>query len=111
MPDAQNLGSSAAPGISRPEFGRELAVYRRAVHADLFEQPPAHHRHHAAAAGLACMVGALPRRALETPGIAGIEGRGRVVLQPLERRADVVAQGFEPGAGAGLAIVDEGYVH
>ena len=50
------------------EFGRELAMHGRAVHADLFEQPAMHHRHHAAAAGLAAMVGTVPGAAHEAPG-------------------------------------------
>ena len=76
----------------RAEFGREFAMHGGAVHADLLEQPPAHHRHHAAAAGLAGVVGAVPGRAHEAPGVAGIERSRRIVFQPLEGRADVVAQ-------------------
>ena len=45
------------------------------------------------------------------PGDAGIErGRG-VVFQPFEGRADVVAQGFEPGSCARLAIFDQRHIH
>ena len=84
----------------RAEFGRELAMHGGTVHADLLEQPPAHHRHHAAAAGLAGVVGAVPGRAHEAPGVAGIERSRRIVFQPLEGRADVVAQGLEPGSRA-----------
>ena len=50
------------------EFRRELAVHGRAMHADFLEHAPAHQRHHAAAAGLAAVVGALPRRAHEAAG-------------------------------------------
>jgi hypothetical protein len=104
MPDAQKRGIVGRARNLRAEFRREFAVHGRAMHADLLEQPSAHHRHHAAAAGLAGMVGALPGRAHEAPGLAGIERCRRLVFQPLERRADVVAQGFEPGPRARLAI-------
>jgi hypothetical protein len=94
----------------RAEFGGEFAMYGRAVHADLFKQPAAHDRHHPAAALGAGVVGALPRRAHEASGVARIERGGRLVLKPLERRADVVAQRFEPVARPLLALLDQGYV-
>ena len=50
MPLAQKRGSSAAPGISLAELGRELAEHGRDVDADLLEHAAAHHRHRAAAA-------------------------------------------------------------
>ena len=37
--------------------------------------------------------------------------RRQCILEPLERRADVVAQLFEPGAGAGLARFKLSGVH
>jgi hypothetical protein len=93
------------------EFGGEFAVHGRAMHADLLEQPSAHHTHHTATAGLAGMVGAVPGTALEARGIAGIERYRRVVFELLERRADVIAQALEPAPGACLAILDHGHVH
>src|SRR5713101_4112989 len=95
----------------RPEFRRKFAEHRRAMHADLFEQPPMHHRHHAAAAGCAAMVGALPGRADEARRFAWIERGRRFVFQFFEGQADVVAQCFEPASGAGLAIFDHGDIH
>ena len=44
----------------------------------------------AAATGRARVVGALPGRAHEAAGLAGIEALRRVILQPLEARADVL---------------------
>ena len=86
------------------EFRRELAVHGRDVHADLLEHAAVHHRHHAAAAGRAGVVGALPRRAHEAAGRAIGERRARRqrVLERLERRADVVAQPLEPGRARAL---------
>src|SRR5581483_12069778 len=92
-PEARILGGALN---LRAEFRRELAMHRRAMHADLLEQPSAHHRHHAAATGRATMVGALPGRADKATRGAVIERGGSLVLEPLESRADVVAQGLEP---------------
>ena len=64
MPEAQKPVRRRRPESAR-EFRREFAMYGRAVHADLLEQPAVHHRHHAAAAGPAAMVRAIPRRAHE----------------------------------------------
>src|SRR5262249_49524352 len=90
------------------EFGRELAEHGRAMHAHLLEHAAAHHRHDATAAGTAGMILALPGCALEAARSAVGEGgaRGQRILQRFERRADVVAQPFEPGAGARFAFVD-----
>ena len=98
-------------GHLRPEFGGKFAVHRRAMHADLLEQPSAHHAHHAATAGLAAMVGALPGGSHEASCIVGIERGRRFIFQLLERQAKIVAQGLEPGPGARLAIVDHGHIH
>ncbi len=95
----------------RAEFRREFAMHRRAMHADLLEQPPAHDRHHAAAAGLAGMVGAVPGRAHEAAGFARIQRGRRIIFQFFEGRADVVAQALEPGPGARLAVFDRRHVH
>src|SRR3954471_15577007 len=57
------------------------------------------------------MVGAVPGRAYEAAGVAGVERGGRIVFQPLEGRTDVVAQGFEPGPRARLAVFDQRHVH
>ena len=92
----------------RAEFRRELAVHGRAMHADLLEHAAVHHRHHAAAAGRAGVIGALPRRAHEAARRALGErraGRQRI-FQRFEGRADVVAQLLEPGARAGLSVGD-----
>ncbi len=95
----------------RPEFRGELAMHGRTVHADLFEQSAAHHRHHPAAAGCAGMIGALPRRARETAGRGAVERLRRLILELLESLADVVAQRLEPGARPCLAMLDDVCVH
>src|SRR5690606_12196911 len=79
------------------------AVHGRAMHADLFKQPPAHDRHDAAAAIGAVVVGAFPGRANEPPRRARIKRLRRIVLQLFERGADRIAQGFKPGPCALLA--------
>ena len=108
MPDAQNRGSSAAPGICARNSGANSPCtveharrpFRTAVRASSTS------RRRRRASGV---VGAVPGRSHEAAGIAGIERRRGVVFQPLEGRADVVAQRFEPGPRARLAIVDQGY--
>ena len=92
----------------RAKLRRELAMHGRAVHADLLEQPSVHHRHDAAAALGAGVIGPLPGRALEAARLAGIERGRRVALERLERRANLVAQRFEPRAGAGFLVLDIG---
>ena len=116
MRDQRNTGSPEPRIIGgarnlRAKLRRELAVHRRAVHADLLEQPAAHHRHHAAAAGRAGVVGALPWRTHEAPRAIRIKRGRRVVFEPLEGCADVVAQRLEPAPRPCLAIVDDGYIH
>ena len=109
-PETRIIGGA---GNLLAEFGRELAEHGGAMHAYLLEHAPVHHRHHAAAAGLAGVVGARPGRTHEAAG--GLHAERRVrrqgVLEGFESGADVVAQGFEPGAGAGLAGVEVGRVH
>ena len=84
------------------EFGRELAEHGRDVHADLLEHTSLHHRHHAAAAGRAGVVGALPRRAHEAAGRAVDKRRAmrKIVLDCFEGRANIIAQLLEPRARA-----------
>src|SRR6186997_2678019 len=95
------------------EFRREFAVYGRAMHADFLEHAAMHHRHHAAAAWCAAMVSALPGRADKAARRAVGERsiRRQRIFQALERRADIVAQCFEPGARLALAIVECGMIH
>src|SRR5882672_10574247 len=81
------------------------------MHADLLEQPSAHDRRHAAAAGLTGMVGAVPGGAYETPGLTGIEHGRRIIFQSFEGRANVVAQTLEPGPRPRLAVFDHRHVH
>ena len=69
------------------EFRRELAMHGRAMHADLLEHAAVHHRHHAAAARLAGMVGALPGRALETARRAIGQRRRPAATRPRPLRA------------------------
>ena len=107
-PEPRIVGSA---GNLRAKFGAEFAVHRRAMRADLLEQTSVHYRHHATAAGLAGMVGAVPWRARETPRGTRIERGRRIVLQSLEGRANIIAQGFEPGLCPRLAILDHGDVH
>jgi hypothetical protein len=93
------------------KFRREFAVNGRAMHADFLEQPPVHHPHDPAAARLAGMVGAIPRCPFKSPGRVGIKRSRGLVFQPFEGGADVIAQGFEPGLRASLAIFEEGSIH
>ncbi len=78
------------------------------MHADLLEHPAVHHRHDAAAARAAGVIGALPGRALEAAGraIGQRAPAGSASSTVSKRRADVVAQLLEPGAGAVLAGVE-----
>jgi hypothetical protein len=82
------------------------------MHPDLLEDAPAHHRHHAAAAGLATVVGAVPGLLREAAGSRGFgrERTRRLVLEPLERGAEAIAQGGEPDRGFGLQVLDHGGV-
>ena len=101
MPDAQNRGSLSAPGISLRNSGREFAVHGRAMHADLLEHAPLHHRHHAAAAGGAGVIGAGPGRPHEAAGChcrlrRGSLGRSSSSFS--KAPADVVAQRLKPRA-------------
>ena len=109
-PEPRILGGA---GNLRAKLRRELAVHGGHVHADLLEHAPLHHRHHAAAAGRAAMIAAAPRRAHETASslFAHARVRRQRILDRFERRADVVAQSFEPRAGAGLAICEQFGVH
>src|SRR5262249_50733992 len=52
------------------------------------------------------VVGAAPRLPGESPGLAAVDEGWCVVLELLEGRADVVAQGLEPGACARLVRLD-----
>src|SRR6516164_28703 len=79
------------------------------MYPDLFEQPPMHHRHHPTAAGRPVMADAPPGRAHEARGLIRIERRRRLVLELFEGRANLVAQGLEPGGCARLAILDVGF--
>ncbi len=76
------------------ELGREGAVDGGGMHADLLEDAAMHQAHGAAATVGARVIGALPGRALEAAGrpIGKECGSWQVVLDPLEGRADVVAQ-------------------
>src|SRR5581483_10870309 len=88
----------------------ELAVHRRAMHADLLEHSAAHQGHNAAATGAAGVIGALPRRAGEAA--SRTVGERRIARQAsfegLEFRANVVAQPFEPALCARLTLVENG---
>src|SRR3954471_1179209 len=111
MRDQRNAGGPETRVIGgardlRAKFRCEFAVHGRAVHADFLEKPPAHHAHHAAAAGLTGVIGAVPRRADEASGVARIERGRRLVLEPFERRADFIAQLFEPRPRPRLLLVN-----
>ena len=93
------------------ELGGEFAVDGGDVHAHLLEQAALEHRHDAAAAGRAAVVGARPWRAHEAGGAVAVERGRRVGFERLERRADVVAQQFEPLPGARLARFELTCVH
>ena len=111
IPDAQNRGSSAAPGICARNSGANSPCTVEQCTPTFSNSRPCIMRHHAAASGLAGMVGAVPGRARETSGIAGIERGRRFVFELLECLANVVAQALEPGLCARLAIFDHGHVH
>jgi len=89
----------------------ELAEHGGGVDADLFENAASHHAHDAAAAGFAGRIGALPGRAGESSGRAERElhSRRQVVLDFFKCRADVVAEGFKPGAGTFLHLFELGF--
>ena len=87
------------------ELRRELAEDGGGVDADLLEDTAVHHRHDAAAAMIAV---ALPGAPLEAAGRPRGLGTGQIVLEPLQRRADAVAQGLEPGARLVLPGFDVG---
>ena len=82
------------------EFGTERAADGRDVDPDLLEHLAGHLPAHAAAAGFAARVGAVPRRVGEGGVGAGL------ALDRLERRADPVAQRFEPVARRLLLVVE-----
>ena len=91
MPDAQNRGSSSAPGICFRNSGENSPCTVEDVDAGLLEHPAVHHRHHAAAAVLA-----LPWLALELDAVDLLEGG-----------ADLVPEVFEPAAGEDFPGVRE----
>ena len=78
------------------ELGRELAVHRRGVDADLLEDAAMHHRHDAAAALAVVALPVASARSGRAP--TRHAGRSSVILDRLEGRADAVAQRLEPGA-------------
>ncbi len=110
MPLAQKRGSWSAPGICSREFGGEGAVHGRGVAADLLEHAAGHQRHDAAAAVRAVLLGAGPNGLDEAAGrlaVAAGQALG-VVLDLLERGANVVAQMLEPQPGTLLPRRAEG---
>jgi len=110
MPTPRSADRRGA-GNLRAEFGGEFAVHRRAMHADLFEQPSAHHRHQALAAGLAGVVGAVPAvrtQATRAAGISACRRASSAARRPGKyRRASASNQLRAPR----LAILDHGHVH
>ena len=116
MRDQRNAGCPE-PGIVggarnlRAEFRREFAVHGRAVHADLLEQAPVHHRHHAAAAGLAGVVGAVPGRAHETAGLAGIERSAGASSSSRSKPRRYRCAALRTSSRPRFAILDQGHVH
>ncbi len=83
------------------EFRGKGAVHGRGVAADLLEHAAGHQRHDAAAALSPVLLGAGPRGLHEAAGgFARAAGKAfGLVLDPLERRANLVAQMLEPEAG------------
>ncbi len=97
MPDAQNRGSSAAPGICARNSGANSpctveqctpTFSNSRPRITLITPPPP---------GSPVWSVRSQARAHETPGVAGIERCRRIVLELLEGRADIVAQALEPG--------------
>ena len=113
MRDQRNAGGKktrvvGGAGNILAEFGGEFAEHGRDVDADFFEHAAVHHRHDAAAAGRAAMVGAAPRGARKAPGRPIRQGRagGQSIFQRLERRNDVVAQASEPSRRGLFTLFD-----
>ena len=103
MRDQRNAGGEEARVVGRArnilaEFRSEFAEHRRDVDADLFEDAARHHRHDAAAACGAGVIGAAPRRAREAArrAVGERRRRGQGIFHGFERRYDLVAQRFEP---------------
>ena len=100
-PEARIVGRTRDPV---PELGRERAVHRREVDADLLEHAALHDRHLAAAPVAAVFRGPLPDGALEPAGRSGASFVG--VLERLEGGAEPVAEGPEPRRSAFLPGFD-----
>src|ERR1700686_207755 len=94
MPEAQNRGSSAAPGICARNSGANSPC-------TVEQCTPT-------------FSNSRPRITLITPPPPGrirIKRSRRVVFEPLEGPADVVAQALEPGSCPRFAGLDHGNVH
>src|SRR5690606_36321558 len=85
------------------EFRRELAMDRRDMHADLFEDAAMHDRHDAAAA-LAVIL--LPGRADEASGLAIRKRPLQFIFKLFVACADAIAQFLEPGLSRLLLLFD-----
>src|SRR5690606_9685724 len=85
------------------ELGREFAMDRGCMDADLFEDAPVHEGHYPSPARTLV---ALPRGALKTSRRARGQGAAHFVLDLLEGSADAVAKLLEPGLGLRLLVFD-----
>ena len=93
------------------EFRGEFAEHGRDVNADLLEHAAFHHRHDAAAARCAGMIGAVPGRALKAARRRDRQSgapAGRASSSASKARDDLVAQGLEPGCGRGFCVFRSG---
>ena len=116
--DERNAGGEKArvvggAGNLLAEFRREFAEHGRDVHADLLEYAALHHRHDAAAARRAAVVGAVPGRAHEAAGARSASGApaGRASSSSSNAATIRSRKRFEPGAGALFAGFDLVGVH
>ena len=108
MRDEADAGREEAGVVLRRRgSSREIALERAAdgrdVDPDLLEHLALHHAAHAAAAGRAVILGAVPGDVVEA------RVRASLALDRLELGADAVAQAFEPVAGGLLLVVERGH--
>src|SRR5262249_32729050 len=109
MRDQRNAGGPEARIVGGAfdllgELGTEASMHRAHMDADFLEEASAHQPDFAPAL-VECEVAPSPGLFPDPPGLAGIKRRGRLVLERLERRAELVAQAFEPFPGAGFPLL------
>ena len=112
MPEAQKRGIVGRARNLRAELGREFAVHGRAMHADLLEQAARASstsrrrrpwRRYGRCAPTACARSGRRRRDRAMAGASSSSFSNAAQMSSRRR--------FEPAARAGLAFLDQGYVH